>query len=84
MQYSVATHDERAQALISIAHPDDREHLEKEAYRLNLVPKKFSVPMWPPEERRYPDYVTERRDWKMPYASPVWGYDLSDDGWSGK
>jgi acyl-CoA hydrolase len=75
---------ERAQALISIAHPDDREHLEKEAYRLNLVPKKFSVSMWPPDKRRYPDYKKERRDWKMPYGSIVWGCDFNDDGWSGK
>jgi len=75
---------ERAKALISIAHPDDREHLEKEAYRLNLTPKKFPVPMWPPEKRRYPDFLKERKDWKMPYNSTIWGYDFTDDGWSGK
>ena len=75
---------ERALALISIAHPDDREFLEKEAYRLNLLPKKFPVPMWPPEKRRYPDFNTERKNWKMPYGSIVWGNDFNDDGWSGK
>ena len=75
---------ERANALISIAHPDDREFLEKEAYRLNLMPKKFPVPMWPPAKRRYPDFVKERKDWKMPYTSSLWGYDFIDDGWSGK
>jgi acyl-CoA hydrolase len=75
---------ERARALISIAHPDDREFLEKEAYRLNLLPKNFPVPMWPPEKRRYPDFNTERKNWKMPYGSIVWGNDFNDDGWSGK
>lgn len=75
---------ERAKALISIAHPDDREHLEEEAYRLKLLPKKFPVPMWPSEERRYPDFMKERKDWKMPYNSVLWGYDFNDDGWSGK
>lgn len=75
---------ERARALISIAHPDDRDYLEKEAYRLNLLPKKFPVPMWPPEKRRYPDFIKERREWKMPYNSVLLGYDFSDDGWSGK
>jgi acyl-CoA hydrolase len=75
---------ERAKALISIAHPDDREYLEKEAYRLNLIPRKFPVPMWPSEKRRYPDFMKERKGWKIPYNSVIWGYDFIDDGWSGK
>jgi acyl-CoA hydrolase len=75
---------ERVKALTFIAHPDDREYLEKEAYRLNLIPKNFPIPMWPSEKRRYPDFMKERRDWKMPYNSALWGYDFSDDGWSGK
>jgi acyl-CoA hydrolase len=75
---------ERAKALISIAHPDDREYLEKEAYRLNLIPRKFPVLMWPSEKRRYPDFMKERKGWKIPYNSVIWGYDFIDDGWSGK
>ena len=73
---------ERVRALISIAHPDDRQNLEREAYKLNLLPKKFPVPMIG-RERRYPDYA-ERKDFKIPYASSLWGYDWLDDLWSGK
>jgi len=32
---------ERARAVISIAHPDFREQLERDAYALNLIPKGF-------------------------------------------
>jgi acyl-CoA hydrolase len=32
---------ERASALISLAHPDFREQLEREAYDLNLLPKGY-------------------------------------------
>ena len=33
---------ERAQALISIAHPDFREALEREAHEKRLIPRGFS------------------------------------------
>ena len=33
---------ERALALISIAHPDFREGLEREAYEKRLIPRGFS------------------------------------------
>ena len=32
---------ERARALISIAHPDFREELEREAYAAGMIPKGF-------------------------------------------
>lgn len=67
---------ERAAALISIAHPDDREWLEKEAYKNGLLAPKFPVNMTPIEgkTRRYPSYE-ERRDYKLPFNSAIWGYD---------
>ena len=33
---------ERAMALISIAHPDFREELEREAYEKRLIPRGFT------------------------------------------
>ena len=33
---------ERAQALISIAHPDFREDLERQAYEHRLIPRGFT------------------------------------------
>jgi acyl-CoA hydrolase len=33
---------ERAKALIAIAHPDFREHLERQAYEHRLIPRGFS------------------------------------------
>jgi acyl-CoA hydrolase len=74
---------ERAKALISIAHPDDREWLEKEAYKLGFVPKKFPVPMWPAEKRRYPSWK-ERTNYKIPYTGRIWGWDNTNDFISGK
>ena len=67
---------ERAEAIISIAHPDDREWLREEAYKLNLLPKKFPVSMKPEEggARRYPSY-DERRNYKIPYSSRIWGHE---------
>ena len=67
---------ERAAALISIAHPDDREWLEKEARRNGLLAPKFPVSMFPQEgkARRYPSY-DERRNYKMPFNSELWGFD---------
>ncbi len=67
---------ERAKALISIAHPDDREWLEKEAYDHGLLPPHFPVNMYPKEgaTRRYPSYQ-ERRKYKIPANSIIWGCD---------
>jgi acyl-CoA hydrolase len=69
---------ERASALISIAHPDDREWLEQEARKNGLLPPKFPVSMDPAAEhrtiRRYPTY-DERRNYKIPLNSEVWGFD---------
>jgi acyl-CoA hydrolase len=62
---------ERARALISIAHPDFRDDLERDAQRLNLKPRHFPTAMVGPE-RRYPDYE-ERRDFKLPYTED-WQY----------
>ena len=33
---------ERARALISIAHPDFREDLERQAYEHNMIPRHFA------------------------------------------
>ncbi|HPC04978.1 MAG TPA: acetyl-CoA hydrolase/transferase C-terminal domain-containing protein [Syntrophales bacterium] len=67
---------ERASALISIAHPDDRDWLEKEAKANGLLPPKFPVPMLPKEggARRYPSHE-ERKNYKVPFHSDYWGYD---------
>jgi len=67
---------ERASALISIAHPDDRAWLEEEARKNGLLPPAFPVSMMPKEgaERRYPTYQS-RRGYKVPANSAIWGYD---------
>ena len=67
---------ERAAALISIAHPDDREWLEKEARANGLLAPKFPVSMLPKEggARRYPSYA-DRRNYKLPLGSEIWGFD---------
>ncbi|MBK7551933.1 MAG: hypothetical protein IPI61_09840 [Syntrophaceae bacterium] len=67
---------ERATALISIAHPDDREWLEQEARKHGLLAPKFPVSMMPAEgkARRYPAYE-ERRNYKIPLHSDLWGFD---------
>jgi acyl-CoA hydrolase len=67
---------ERTEAIISIAHPDDRASLEKEAREYGLLPPEFPVNMLPKEggARRYPSY-DERRDYKSPFNSELWGYD---------
>jgi acyl-CoA hydrolase len=76
---------ERAAALISIAHPDDREWLEKEARENGLLAPKFPVSMMPVEgkTRRYPSY-SDRRKYKIPYHGEIWGYDWEDGYQSGK
>jgi acyl-CoA hydrolase len=63
---------ERAAALISIAHPDDREGLEREARQHGLLAPVFPVAMG--ERRRYPSHE-ERRGYKIPMGSEVWGMD---------
>jgi acyl-CoA hydrolase len=67
---------ERAAALISIAHPDDREMLEKAAKENGLLPPKFSVSMMPieGETRRYPSY-SDRRNYKLPLHGETAGFD---------
>lgn len=67
---------ERAEALISIAHPDDREWLRKVAYEEGLLPPKSKINFLPEEggNRRYPSY-DERRNYKMPHNSELWGFD---------
>jgi acyl-CoA hydrolase len=67
---------ERAAALIAIAHPEDREWLEREARQHGLLAPIFPVSMFPREggPRRYPAYA-ERRDYKIPFHSDFWGFD---------
>jgi acyl-CoA hydrolase len=67
---------ERAAALISIAHPDDREWLTREARENGLLPPQFPVDFLPAEggNRRYPSYG-DRRRYKMPMGGALWGYD---------
>jgi acyl-CoA hydrolase len=66
---------ERASALISIAHPEDRPWLEQEANKHGLLPPKFPVSMNPSDgTRRYPSY-DERRNYKIPMNSEIWGFD---------
>jgi acyl-CoA hydrolase len=67
---------ERATALISIAHPDDREWLTKEAKENGLLAPKFGVNMMPIEgkTRRYPSY-DERRNYKLPLHGETSGFD---------
>lgn len=67
---------ERAAALISIAHPDDREELERIAHARGLLAPHFPAAMLPEEggARRYPAY-SERRDYKTPLNSILWGCD---------
>ncbi|MBN2255933.1 MAG: hypothetical protein JW736_09510, partial [Deltaproteobacteria bacterium] len=76
---------ERAASLISIAHPDDREWLTEEATKHGLLPPKFPVNFVVKEgqTRKYPSYK-ERRGYKTPSNSMIWGYDWDDDMQNGK
>jgi acyl-CoA hydrolase len=67
---------ERASALISLAHPGDRENLARAAREAGLLPPHFPVSMHAQEggSRRYPSY-RERRDYKLPFHSDFWGFD---------
>ena len=75
---------ERAAALISVAHPDDREWLTKEAHENGLLPPSFPVSMLPKEggARRYPS-VADRKNYKIPAMSDNIGFDW-DPFMSGK
>ncbi len=70
-----STEDSRT-ALISIANPDDREWLEREAHAHDLLAPHFPVSMKPEEGggRRYPPY-RDRRNYKVPSNSAIRGYD---------
>lgn len=75
---------ERAQAMISIAHPDDRAWLEEQARKHGLFAQKFRVSMDPSNgNRRYPSY-DERRCFKIPTNSESWGVEWNSGYMSGK
>lgn len=75
------TQYEKAHDIINIlAHPDDREWLEREAYNMNLIPKHFKLS----PNRRYPEYRKDLRDYKHWYSSELQGFDYIGDLWSGK
>ena len=67
---------ERAAALISIAHPDDREMLRKVATEEGVLPPKSKINFLPVEggNRRYPS-LKDRQYYKLPHNSEVWGFD---------
>ena len=68
---------ERTERLISIAHPDFREELRKEAYKQGFLRKNFPVPM--SGQRRYPT-PEDRRDFKIPYMGVADGFTYGPDG----
>ena len=75
---------ERAEAIISIAHPDDRESLGKVAKEEGLLPPKSKINFKPEEggNRRYPS-PKDRQSYKMPFNSEIWGFEW-DPYWGGK
>lgn len=75
------TEYEKAHDIIHIlAHPNDREWLESEAYKLNLIPKHFKLS----SDRRYPDYWKDLREYKHLYTSIWEGYNHFGDKLTGK
>ncbi|AHF97294.1 4-hydroxybutyrate CoA-transferase [Desulfurella acetivorans A63] len=62
------TDAEKARKLISIAHPDDREELEKEAAKLGIKTKHWMFDVSP--DRRYPS-ANELKDHKHGYMDLV-------------
>ncbi|MBN2569329.1 MAG: hypothetical protein JXB42_07860 [Deltaproteobacteria bacterium] len=77
---------EKAASLISIAHPDDREWLEKEARQNGLLPPNFPGNFVAHEgnSRKYPSYKEDRRNYKIPSASSLWGSTWDNDMQIGK
>ncbi len=75
---------ERAEALISIAHPDDRENLSRVARQEGVLPPKSQINFLPEEggNRRYPS-SRDRAGYKIPHNSETWGFDW-DPYWNGK
>jgi acyl-CoA hydrolase len=72
---------EKARDIINVlAHPDDRESLERAAHEMHLLPAVFKLG----PDRRYPDYWNDLRDYKHVYASELWGWEQQDNLWSGK
>ncbi|MBN1856677.1 MAG: hypothetical protein JW846_06985 [Dehalococcoidia bacterium] len=72
---------EKAHDIINVlAHPDDRESLERAAHEMHLLPRVFKLST----NRRYPDYWKDLRDYKHLYASEMWGWEYQDNLWSGK
>ena len=62
------TDAEKARKLISIAHPDDREELEREAAKMGLKQNHWMFDVSP--DRRYPT-TEELKDYKHGYMNPV-------------
>ena len=72
---------EKAIDIINVlAHPDDREELERSAYDMHLLPRQFKLS----PDRRYPDYLSERRNHKHVYTSELQGWEPQDNLWSGR
>jgi len=69
---------EKTQKLISIAHPDFREDLERQAREMGCLPKYFNFSMSARDDR-YPEYK-ERRDFKVPYIGAADGHVYAEDG----
>ncbi len=75
------TQAEKARDIIGVlAHPDDREELERAAFELHLLPRSFKLS----PDRRLPDYWEDLRDYKHLYSSELCGWDNQGHRWSGK
>jgi acyl-CoA hydrolase len=62
------TDAEKARRLISIAHPEDREYLEKEAINMGLKVNHWMFTSCP--DRRYPT-TEELKDHRYAYMNPI-------------